>query len=356
MRVYFEEVISDRFVLIKGFQLIRDELMLAFNSPQSTAPNSLNVSDVLECAADLALPSVLSTCGYTVCGDRICQSNALRIYNTAVAGRFASFTEAGDPKPELFFATGGGTDSGPTLAHVTVAHSIDPAIRDQLYSRNPHSFVLVNIDICTHCGHTDMVPGEVRAFAGKDYTNCGVVYGLAQESVFRDPRPTCGAIVGMLTKFNLKNGVHVRLRQDLGEDNYNFLTSTEVLADDGSPINFLIAAAIISIQGMRNTLEALGPGGELDERGVGHMTAQVQLNNGDNNECLLYCARGTAFNGVIKTQGLGTDASRYSGVMLLNPDGKKHIQLLYDGMGPEEHPIQTRTYAVKSSGLFPDID
>ena len=109
-------------------------------------------------------------------------------------------------------------------------------------------------------------------------------------------------------------------------------------------MNFLIAAAIIAVQGMRNTLEvrtlvscqhhvaehainlrlawasadargycrgqALGPGGELDERGVGHMTAQVQINNGDNNECILYCARGTVFNGEMRVQGLGVDASR----------------------------------------------
>lgn len=78
-----------------------------------------------------------------------------------VAARFASLHERGDPKPELFFATGGGTDSGPTLAHVTVAHSIDAKIKGQLYNGNAKSYVLVNIDICTHCGHLDIGKNNV---------------------------------------------------------------------------------------------------------------------------------------------------------------------------------------------------
>lgn len=61
---------------------------------------------------------------------------------------------------------------------------------------------------------------------------------------------------------------------------------------------------------MRNTLEALGPGGELDERGVGHMTAQVQVNNSGTKETVLYCARATVCNGEIIEQGLGTDACK----------------------------------------------
>eukprot|EP00961_Rhodomonas_salina_P169248 2280606-Rhodomonas_salina.3 len=93
-----------------------------------------------------------------------------------VAGRFGSMTEGGEVKPELFFATGGGTDSGPTLAHVTVSaisvsksvrgracgdaalfgqvgHALDPAIRRKLYAGNRESVFLVNIDVCTHCGY-----------------------------------------------------------------------------------------------------------------------------------------------------------------------------------------------------------
>jgi hypothetical protein len=157
-------------------------------------------------------------------------------------------TEYGETKPELFFATGGGTDSGPTLAHVTVGHSLDPAIKAKLYGGHPESVFLCNIDVCTHCGHLDIGEHNSAEFQGKKYLGVGAIYGLAQESIFRDPRPTCGAIVGMLTNFNLNNPVHVRLRSDLGEANWNFLSKTDVLADDGSPIRFLIAAAIIAIQ------------------------------------------------------------------------------------------------------------
>jgi hypothetical protein len=89
--IYFEEIISDRFALTKGLQLIRDELLLAFNRPNHrNEDQNLKISDVMECAADLTIPSVLSTCAYTVCGDRICQSSSLRDYNCAVRP-FASF-------------------------------------------------------------------------------------------------------------------------------------------------------------------------------------------------------------------------------------------------------------------------
>lgn len=347
-RVYLDEIISDRFCLTKGSQLIRDELQLSFNLPQRNhTVNTKLLSHLFPCAADLSLPSVLSTCAYTVCGDRICQTNALKTYQLAVAGRFASFTEHGESKPELFFATGGGTDSGPTLAHVTYAHSIDPAIRTHVYNGNAKSFVLVNIDICTHCGHLDVGKGNQEAMAGKVYRDVGVVYGKAQESLFRDARAACGAIVGMLSHFSLANGVHVRLRRDLGEENYAYLTKNDILADDGSPVTFLVAAAIISIQGMKDTLQALGPGGELDQRGMGHLTANVLVNNEGERECLMYCARGTVFNGEMRIQGLGTDASKYSAKMKRDDSGHCVVQLLYNGS--VDHPIESKSYNVRKS-------
>eukprot|EP00961_Rhodomonas_salina_P292898 3933303-Rhodomonas_salina.1 len=284
----FLSIIANRYALTKGTQLIRDELMLSCNTPAYQREDTWAAlgEDATECGADMNLPSVLTTCGYTMCGDRICQSQALRRYQSMVAGRFGSMTEGGEVKPELFFATGGGTDSGPTLAHVTVGHALDPAIKKKLYNGNPESCVLVNIDVCTHCGHLDIGEDNAAQFQGKNYEGVSTIYGLAQESMFRDPRPCCGAIVGMLTNFNLGNPVHVRLRNDLGEANWNYLSKNDVLADDGSPVRFLIAAAIIAIQGMRNTIDALGPGGELDSRGIGHMTAQVQVNNLENKETI----------------------------------------------------------------------
>jgi len=83
----FLAIISNRYALTKGAQLIRDELMLAFNTPsyQSDDYKRRAMSDdTMECASDLSLPSVLTTCGYTMCGDRICQSNALRRYQSMV--------------------------------------------------------------------------------------------------------------------------------------------------------------------------------------------------------------------------------------------------------------------------------
>ncbi|EKX31297.1 hypothetical protein GUITHDRAFT_83219 [Guillardia theta CCMP2712] len=310
--VHLDQV-ADRYVLTKGFQLIRDELMLGFNRYSADPITSQ------ACAADLSLPSVLTTCGYTNCGDRICQ-NAVKAYAQTVASRFASVTEYGEAKPEVFCPTGGGTDSGPTLAHVTVAHQIDKPIRNQIYNGNPHSYVLVNIDINTHCGHYD--------------SGDKITFGKAQESKFRDARAACGAIVGTLTGYNPNNGVHVRLRADLGEENFEFLSNNKILADDGSDVTFLVAAAIVSVQGMRNTLRALAEN-ELDERGLGHVTACVNVNNAGPDECLVYCARGTVFDGKIKEQGLGTDATKYTARTYVGADGKKKVKLLYGNVSVE---------------------
>eukprot|EP00960_Hanusia_phi_P061145 764750-Hanusia_phi.AAC.1 len=192
---------------------------------------ALDILTCQACSADLSLPSVVTT---------ICQ-DAVKMYNRTVASRFASLTEFGESKPEIFCPTGGGTDSGATLAHVTVAHQIDKSIRDQVYNGNQHSFILVNIDINTHCGHFEQ--------------GGTVTYGKAQESHFREARAACGAIVGMLSKYDPNNGVHARLRADLGEENFEFLTTKKILADDGSDVTCLIAAAIIAVQGMKNTLK-----------------------------------------------------------------------------------------------------
>lgn len=51
-------------------------------------------------------------------------------------------------------------DDGRTLAHVTVAHTIDPQLKHQLYSGNPQSFILVNIDLKTHVGRIDVHRGQ----------------------------------------------------------------------------------------------------------------------------------------------------------------------------------------------------
>src|SRR5204863_5012488 len=110
-----------------------------------------------------------------------------------------------------------------------------------------------------------------------------------------EPRAACGAIIGTLKAFNPANPVHARLRRDLGEENFEFLSRNKVLADDGHDVTAAVAAAIIAIQGMINTAKALAV--ELDERGVAHLTACTTVNRVDKNDTLLYLARATVFGG-----------------------------------------------------------
>jgi hypothetical protein len=88
--------------------------------------------------------------------------------------------------------------------------------------------------------------------------------GVASESEWRDQRAACGAIVGCLKAFDPNNPVHKRLRSDLGmscrfglvrihvlgEANFEVLSKQLILLDNGyTKINYLVAAAIIAIQG-----------------------------------------------------------------------------------------------------------
>lgn len=157
-RVFFEELLADRFCLSRGFQIIRDELTLSFNNPRTHARSIIyDRSRLRDCGVDLSLPSVFTNLAFTTCGDRICHQS-VEIYKHCIASRFASMTEFGDPKPELFLPTGGGTDCGTSLAHVVMSHNFesDPKIKHALYAGNPNSYVLCNVDITTHCGRFDM--------------------------------------------------------------------------------------------------------------------------------------------------------------------------------------------------------
>jgi hypothetical protein len=132
---YLNEIVSDRYALINGLQLLRDELQLAASSH----------TDIHICGADLSLPSVVTTLAYTNCGDRIHQGEVTKRYRDVVASRFATLSEIGELKLEAFFPAGGGTDNGATLAHVTVAHQMDEPLRRRLYEGNSQSMVLVNL-------------------------------------------------------------------------------------------------------------------------------------------------------------------------------------------------------------------
>ena len=99
---YLNELVSDRYALTQGLQLLRDELQFAAGSS----------TDMRACGADMSLPSVVTTLAYTNCGDRIHQGEATKRYRDVVASRFATLSEIGELKLEAFFPAGGGTDEG----------------------------------------------------------------------------------------------------------------------------------------------------------------------------------------------------------------------------------------------------
>lgn len=323
-RVYLEEIVSDRYVLVNGMQMLRDELQLAGRCTES--------GDMAACGVDMSIPTICTTVASTHCGDRIHQGETETSYKSVVAARFATISEIGEVKLEAFSPPGGGTDDGATLAHVTIAHQLDEPIREQLYDGNASSFVLAAFDLRTHVGRLNYPDGRFE-------------FGVARESRWREPRAACGAIVGTLKAFNPGNPVHVRLRRDLGEENFAFLSRNRIISDDGHDVTSVVAAGIISIQGMLNTAKALTT--ELDERGVGHLTAATTMNRVSQSDTLLYLGRATVFDGQIQYQGLGTDASKYSARIVQHAEDDQRLLLIYDGHDPEHPPTVTIPYEVR---------
>ena len=319
--VYLNEIVSDRYQLISGLQVVRDELQFADRKTQS---------DVFACGADFSAPSVVTTVAHTTCGDRI-NEDASRAYTATVASRFSTMSEVGSLKTESFAPTGGGTDDGATLAHVTVAHQLDDSLRKRIYEGNPQSYALVAFDVSTHVGRAD---DDVLSF------------GLTREAPWREPRAACGAILGTLASFNPENGVHKRIRTDLGEDNYQFLREQRVHTADGIDITAAVAAAIVCIQGLTNTARACI--NELDERAIAHLTATTVVNRTSQCDPLIYLARATVFGGTIRYQGLGTDARKYSG-RLVTRDSDRRIELRYDGLPTEGVPVTEQRFGLPLS-------
>ncbi|MGB3765676.1 MAG: hypothetical protein WA947_03885 [Phormidesmis sp.] len=322
---YLNEIVSDRYALIKGLQILRDELQFAASSP----------TNMRACGADMSLPSVVTTLAYTNCGDRIHQGEATKRYRDVVASRFATLSEIGELKLEAFFPAGGGTDNGATLAHVTVAHEIDEPLKRKLYEGNPQSISLVAIDLKTHVG-------RLRE-GGKLVT-----YGKTREAPWREPRAACGAIVGALTDYQTQNQIHRRIRDDLGEQNFQYLANNQVLAEDGIDITMAIAAIIVAIRGIRNTAIALAQ--EMDERGLAHLTACTTVNRPSRDDLVIYLARATVFNGKIRIQSFGLEAERFSGTFGQHA-GEKRLQLRYEDWDSDYLPVEEIEYKVRDSGL-----
>lgn len=327
-RVFLDEIVSDRFQLLSGLQVIRDELQFAF--PPARA-------DRESCTADFSQPSVLTTLAFTNCGDRI-HHGEIEHYQQVVASRFATVSEVGTLKPEAFHPTGGGTDDGATLARVTWAHALDAPLQKRLYEGNPQSFIMCAFDLKTHVGRLDE-PGGAIAF------------GKTTESPWREPRAACGAIVGALAAFNESNGVHARIRRVLGEANFELLSKKGVKTKEGVDITAVVAAAIVAVRGMQDTAEALTH--EMDKRGVAHLTASTTVNRVSMRHTVMYYSRATVFDGEIRMQGFGTDATKYAGSLVAHRADRR-LHLTYDGVEGTALPIAKSTY--ESLKLHPPDD
>ncbi|MDB4934075.1 MAG: hypothetical protein JWP87_1047 [Labilithrix sp.] len=327
-RIFLDEMVSDRLQLLSGMQVLRDELQFA-PSPAG--------EDVEACHADLTMPSVVTTLAFTNCGDRIHQGEVDR-YVQVVATRFATISEIGVLKPEAFRPTGGGTDDGATLAHVTWAHVLDEPLRKRVYDGNAQSYVMCGFDLKAHIGRLDH--------------DSAVLFGTTQESPWREPRAACGAIVGTLKGYDAKNDVHRRIRSDLGESNFGFLTTETVRTSEGIDITSTVAAAIVAVQGMLDTARALKH--EMDERGVAHLTASLTVNRSAIPDTMIYLARATVFGGELTWQGFGVDARKYAGEMVSHKADRR-LHLAYDGHKARGFAIEKERYDVRQSVLPGDI-
>lgn len=325
-RVFLDEIVSDRMQLLSGLQVVRDELQFASRPAQM---------DREACAADFTQPSVVTTLAYTNCGDRI-HHGETEHYQRIVASRFATLSEMGTLKPEAFHPTGGGTDDGATLAHVTWAHVLDETLRRRVYDGHPQSFVMCAFDLKTHVGREDIGTA---------------IYGQTRESSWREPRAACGAIVGALAQFDGRNDVHVRLRSDLGEENYAFLSKEGVRTKEGVEITAVVAAAVIAIQGMHETARALRQ--EMDQRGLAHLTASVTVNRPGIPDTIIYLSRSSVFDGELSTQGFGVDARKYSG-QLVQHRAERRLKLTYGETSAGDFPIHRESYAVRESAVPSD--
>jgi hypothetical protein len=232
-----------------------------------------------------------------------------------MATRFATLNDIGEYKPEEFWPAGGGMDDASTLAHVTIAHAIDADLLSRL-AAHPCSYLLAMFDLQSHVGRHDQ--GGI------------VVIGKVPESKYRHPRSACGAIQAALNHYDLTNMHHVRIRGDLGEENYEYLTREGIRTPEGIDIAPAVASAIIAVTGMDNTVQALAQ--ELGERGVAHLTASDIVNRASAAANVILLAKATMANGTVIRQGFGTDAQRYAG-WFIDHAGEKRLVLVYDGNG-----------------------
>jgi hypothetical protein len=313
---HIEQLVRDRLVLTHGYHLLNDEMNFA-------AP---------PIGADYSLPTAVTTLAHTMCGDRIQQANTRTEYADAVGARFGVKTRKGELKFERFFPAGGGVVDGATLAHVTFGHATDKTIRKRLFEGNDRSYILACFDLQGHVGLCED-DGKIE-------------YGKAAESPFREPRNSCGAIMGMLAHYDSSNTDHQRLMKDLGQANYEYLSKTPIKTSDGITINSVVAASIVAIEGVKQTAygmikELSGQDAESQKRTLAHLTGSITENMVGKDDNTIYLNRATVFGGEIHIQGFGTDARKYSGSMTMHKGNERRLQLTYDGKSKDDFPIET---------------
>jgi hypothetical protein len=81
---------------------------------------------------------------------------------------------------------------------------------------------------------------------------------------------------------------------------------------------------------------------------VAHLTASTTVNRPSRDDLVIYLARATVFNGIVRIQSLGTEAKRYGG-QLVDYAGEKRLQLRYGNWDTENLPIEELTYKVPTS-------
>eukprot|EP00294_Goniomonas_avonlea_P000732 CAMPEP_0114551504 /NCGR_PEP_ID=MMETSP0114-20121206/6640_1 /TAXON_ID=31324 /ORGANISM="Goniomonas sp, Strain m" /LENGTH=910 /DNA_ID=CAMNT_0001736345 /DNA_START=301 /DNA_END=3034 /DNA_ORIENTATION=+ len=226
------------------------------------------------------------------------------------------------------YPAGGGAEDASALVRVATRHQLDHSVEAAVYGGNSKSYSVACFDLMGHVGLTE----ETNVFGRKNGEH-KVSFGSAQESWWRDPQSACSAIIHCLRSYNGSNPVHRRLRRDLGEDNYDFLSSAPRWAagDKGDrmvALNAVVAAAIIVVRGAMNTLNCLHK--TIKERTCAHVTASILVNRASKADLVISLGRGTVFGDSCMWQGFGVDAREYSGKMVAVA-GEHRLMLRYSG-------------------------
>lgn len=315
LHVYIKKIGEDRWILFGDFR--RADNPFAFQDQ----PVGVNFEK-----SAVVVPTV----AHSLCTDRCNQGEVADTYRHAIGTFFAFKEGSGIPQIERNFTLGGGAEDGAVLAHATSGHSLAGIVR-RLQQGHPQSYFLHGVDIQTHVG-LKTLPDRQRQ------------YGVVTEYHGLGERPACGAIMGTLRSYDQKNHVHQRLRRDLGEDNYAYLTEQGVFTSEGIDITPVVAAAIVAVQGLKNTLSALPH--ELHSRALAHLTASVIVNETASAGRIIYLARATGFHGTSTYQGFDTDAKQYGGSIVDHHDGNLRLELSYNGWRQGAFPITQTHYDV----------